>query len=82
MCATLCSFDLMKCDWLVIKIVICFLTSVFSLCISLGYEHYKTMRADPTLCFLSKVGLPNNMNDSTAGEPTDPDDRQVLLCLC
>ena len=40
-----------------------------------GYEHYKTMRADPSLCFLSKVGLPSNMNDSIAGEATDPDDR-------
>ena len=40
-----------------------------------GYEHYKTMRADPSLCFLSKVGLPNNLNDSTAGDATDPDDR-------
>ncbi|KAL9976050.1 hypothetical protein ACROYT_G013284 [Oculina patagonica] len=40
-----------------------------------GYEHYKTMRADPSLCFLSKVGLPNNMNDSIGGEATDPDDR-------
>ena len=35
------------------------------------------MRADPCLCFVSKVGLPTDMNDSTAGEPTDPDDRQV-----
>lgn len=43
----------------------------------IGYEHYKTMRADPCLCFVSKVGLPTDMNDSTAGEPTDPDDRQV-----
>lgn len=37
------------------------------------------MRADPSLCFLAKVGLPNNLNDSTAGEPTDPDDRQVVF---
>lgn len=50
-------------------------------CGLLGYEHYKTMRADPSLCFLSKVGPPNNMNDSTAGDPTDPDDRQVLSIL-
>lgn len=40
-----------------------------------GYEHYKTMRADPSLCFLLRVGLPNNMNESMTGEPTDPDDR-------
>ena len=37
------------------------------------------MRADPSLCFLAKVGLPNNLNDSAAGEPTDPDDRQVVF---
>ena len=55
---------------------------------SSGYEHYKTMRADPSLCFLSKVGLPSNMNDSIAGEATDPDDRwgyfQVwkISCSC
>lgn len=40
-----------------------------------GYEHYNSIRSDPSLCFLSRVGLPNDMNDSTAGEPTDPDDR-------
>ena len=33
------------------------------------------MQADPKLCFLSKVGLPNNMSDSNVGEATDPDDR-------
>lgn len=53
--------------------------SSFSLCSVFlqGYEHYKTMRADPSLCFLSRVGLPNNMNESMTGEPTDPDDRWV-----
>ena len=44
----------------------------------LGYEHYNSIRSDPSLCFLSRVGLPNDMNDSTAGEPTDPDDRSVV----
>lgn len=48
---------------------------------SSGYEHYKIMRADPTLCFLSRVGLSRDMNDSTVGEPTDPDDRQGFFCM-
>lgn len=49
--------------------------------VCLGYEHYNLIRSDPCLCFLSRVGLPNDMNDSTAGEPTDPDDRLVHIVL-
>ena len=49
--------------------------------VCLGYEHYNSIRSDPRLCFLSRVGLPNDMNDSTAGEPTDPDDRSVHVVL-
>ena len=33
------------------------LTSFFSS--SSGYEKYNSMRADPTLCFLERVGMPD-----------------------
>lgn len=32
-----------------------FLTFIFSL----GYEKYNSMRADPALCFLERVGMPD-----------------------
>lgn len=30
-----------------------------SLCLAEGYERYNAMRADPDLCFLERVGMPD-----------------------
>jgi len=37
----------------------CLHFSSFSLPLSSGYEKYNSMRADPTLCFLERVGMPD-----------------------
>ena len=61
---------------------------VYSKCSSylfVGYENYNLMRVDPTLCFLSRLGMPNHVMERTSADTTDPDmeaaERLVLLYI-
>ncbi|KAK3733995.1 hypothetical protein QZH41_009861 [Actinostola sp. cb2023] len=40
-----------------------------------GYERYNLIRADPTLCFLSRVGLPRSGGEPSEIDAADQDDR-------
>ncbi|XP_032220278.1 chromodomain-helicase-DNA-binding protein 8 isoform X2 [Nematostella vectensis] len=60
------------CDWWDVDADKSLLVGVFKH----GYERYNLIRADPTLCFLSRVGLANrNAADAADNSVNDGDDR-------